>query len=67
MSKHWVISFQDGSSPTYALVDELPIVVEVDDDELAAIDNGTFEWPDDCALLRQAHIHLLQLIAGDEA
>lgn len=62
MSK-WVVTFREGYNPTYTIVDELPVVFPVTDEQLEEIDESGI--PEDCFDLDKkygTHIHLDELI-----
>lgn len=57
MSKVWIVSFQDGENPTYVVLDEKPVVMLVDTNDL---DNPNFIVPSECT--DTDHIHIRDLI-----
>lgn len=61
MAKVWIISFQDGSDNTWAIVDELPIVFQVEEEEL---DDPNFVPPYPCTEIK--HEHLRDLVESFE-
>ena len=62
MSKVWVISFQDGSDNTWAVVDELPIVFQVEEEEL---DDPNYSPQFPCGVILD-HVHIQDMVAHFE-